>query len=47
MVECLLAHMLLEGELLTVATLGMDCLVHLLVLACPLASGLDLIPPAN
>ena len=47
MVKCLLALILLEGELLTAATLGIDCLAHLLVLACPVATGLDLIPPVN
>ena len=46
MVECLLAHILEEAELLTAATLGIDCLAHLLVLAIPVA-GLDPIPPAE
>ncbi len=43
MVECPLA---LEGELFIVATLGMDCLDHLLVHAL-LVAGLDPIPPAK
>ena len=47
MVECPLALILEEAELLTAATLGMDCLAHLLVLACPVAAGLDPIPPAK
>ncbi len=46
MVECLLAHILEEAELLTAATLGIDCLAHLLVLAIPVA-GPDPIPPAE
>ncbi len=44
MVECPLALTLEEAELLTAATLGMDCLAHLLVHARPVAAGLDLIP---
>ncbi len=47
MVECPLALTLEEAELLTAATLGIDCLAHLLVLARPVAAGLDLIPPVE
>ena len=47
MVECLLAHILEEAELRTAATLGTECLAHLLVLARPVAAGLDLIPPVE
>ena len=32
---------MLTAELHTPATLGMDCLAHLLVLALPVAAGLD------
>ncbi len=41
LVECPLALILKEAELLTAATLGIDCLDHLLVLACPVVAGLD------
>ncbi len=47
MVEFPLALILLEAELLTAATLGMDCLAHLLALALPAAAGLDLILPVK
>ncbi len=47
MVECPLAFLMEEAELLTAATLGIDCLDHLLVLARPVAAGLDLIPPVK
>ncbi len=42
MAKCLLAHILEEAELLTAATLGINCSAHLLVLACPpVAAGLE------
>ena len=47
MVGCLLALILEEAQVLTAATLDMDCLVHLIVLACPVAAGLDPIPPVK
>ncbi len=47
MVKCPLAHILEEVEPLTAATLGMECLAHLLVIALPVAAGLDLILPAE
>ncbi len=47
MVECPLALMLLEGELFTAATLGIDYLAHLLALARSVAAGLDPIPPVK
>ncbi len=47
MVGCLLALILEEAEVLTAATLGIDCLDHLLVLAHPVAAGLDPIPPVK
>ena len=47
MVECPLALILEEAEVLTAATLGIDCLAHLLVLARPAAAGLDPIPPVK
>ncbi len=47
MVKCSLALILTEAELLTAATLGTDYLAHLLVLAIPVAAGLDLILPAE
>ncbi len=46
MVECPLALILKKALLFTAATLGMDCLVHLFVLARSVAAGLDLIPLA-
>ena len=47
MVVCPLALILSEAEVLTAATLGMDYLVPLLVLARPVAAGLDPIPPVK
>ncbi len=47
MVGCPLALIFSEAEVLTAAILGMDCLAHLLVLACPVAAGLDPIPPVK
>ncbi len=47
MVGCPLALIFSEAEVLTAAILGMDCLAHLLVLACPVAAGLDPIPPVE
>ena len=47
MVECPLALILEEAELRTAATLGMDCLAHLLVLARPVAAGLYPNPPVK
>ncbi len=47
MVECPLALILSEAEVLTAATLDMDCLDYLLVLARPVAVGLDPIPPVE
>ena len=47
MVKCSLTLILEEAELLTAATMGMDCLVHLLVIALLVATGLDLILPAK
>ncbi len=47
MVELSLALILKKAEVLTAATLGMDCLAHLLVFACPVAAGLDQSRPAK
>ncbi len=44
MVECPLAFLMKEAQLLTAAALGIYCLAHLLVLARPVAAGLDPIP---
>ena len=38
---------MLTAELLTPATMGMDCLAHLLVLALPLEAGPDQSPRAK
>ncbi len=45
--KCLLALILEVAEPLTDAILGMECLAHLLVFACPVAAGLDTVPPVE